>query len=114
MEVAWQYEPDQAGIVRPDGLQTARNRIAGGASSTFLEVDLSHNRFDKPQKYLRLYESEAYEHLPWAQGAKKFPAIMCMTERPRPVSQAWEGSPFSVSVFRIDQIREEVRSCLQS
>lgn len=76
----WEYEPDYR-ILRPDAFAAAKNRFTGECRFWFIELDRSENAWDKVALYNRLYQSDGYGGAWWVRYAKRFPAVLCVTDR---------------------------------
>lgn len=74
----WEYEPNYKGI-RPDAFYGIRNVATGEIKFYFVELDRSHNLWDKTIKYNTFYQSGNYAELSWAKQAKVFPTILVIT-----------------------------------
>ncbi len=111
----WEYEQDY-GVLRCDAFAGIRNRWTGEWRFLFVEVDRSANAFDKPERYSRLYGDEAYRGRWWVPLARRFPAIVCVTEdRQDAIRRAWEAhNPHGLrfEVRTLEDIREECIKCL--
>jgi hypothetical protein len=67
------------GILECDAFAMLRNTITGKRRFYFIEAEReSHLKFDKVEKYVRLYESEKYMNWWWVRYAEGFPAILVL------------------------------------
>lgn len=78
----FQYEQDY-GILRADGFAAMKDfaaSVKGEFRLWFVELDRSHrNRFDKVQKYCRLFREGGYQGRWWVELTDKFPRILVVT-----------------------------------
>lgn len=73
------YEQDY-GILRTDAFVAVKNTITGQFRFWFIETDLSHsNKFDKVEKYCKLFEKGGYADRWWVKLTDKFPTVLVMT-----------------------------------
>lgn len=77
----YHYEVDYR-VLRADAFATVRNTVAGGHRFYFIEMERSHNGFDKVQKYCKLFEREAYKGWWWVKLTNRFPPILVVTTTP--------------------------------
>jgi hypothetical protein len=83
----------------------------------FVELDRSENKFDKVQKYNRLYAERTKHSLWWAKETRRFPIIMVVTEsesRLRMIKGMVEKHNVNGLEFDVRLLEEVKRGCLHS
>jgi hypothetical protein len=117
---AWNYEQDYK-VLRTDAFCAVKNAITGSYRFNFVELDRATNKFEKVQRYCKLYNEDGYSSWWWAKLAKFFPPVMLVTTEPGRlpgIKKAIEESNSAGLEFQpylLGDLREEVMSkCLHS
>lgn len=83
---AWQYEPQDYKTIRPDAFCAIKNTMDRDHpfSFFFLEYDRaqSGNKFDKIERYNRMFANEEYIDTWWAKLSTRFPPVYTVTTTP--------------------------------
>lgn len=111
-KVYFYYEKDYK-ILRCDGFVAVKNTVTGGYKFYFVELDRGTNKFDKVEKYNKLFDDCGYDGDWWVKLTDKFPQVVIVTtsrvEKIKELIKERNTNNLRFEVYLLDDIKEGIK-----